>query len=151
MADCHCVWRGRCGHEWLPGGICSLRSALFSRGVVSEKLRWAFLEDLAVVRDQARTSALESFTGELPMWPESTEAFERLRTKLDSPDDVEALAAVVEEFVHVALHSVLVAVDGGSASAEVGRVTLVDGDGESLGEGLHELYVGHLFDTGRMQ
>jgi hypothetical protein len=34
---------------------------------MSEELRRAFLEDLAVVRDQARASALEAFTGEVPL------------------------------------------------------------------------------------
>ena len=51
----------------------------------------------------------------------------------------------------MALHSTLVVVDGGTASAEIGRVRLVDEGGEPLGEGLHELFVDHLFDTGRME
>ena len=117
---------------------------------MSDALLPAFLEDLAVIRDHARTSAIDSFTGDIPVWPENIAAFERLRSKFDS-DDVAAVAAVIEDFVQVALHSVLVAIDGGTASAEVGRVHLVDAAGESLGEGLHELFVDHLFETGRME
>ena len=118
---------------------------------MNDALRRAVLEDLAVIRDQARNSALDTFSGGAPAWPEHREAFERIRALLDSDDDVDALATVIQEFVHVALHSVLVTIDGGTASAEVGRVDLVDPEGETLGDGLHELFVDHLFDTGRMQ
>ena len=85
------------------------------------------------------------------MWTDHPEAFERLRSKLRSSEDVEAFSTAVRELVHVALHSALVAIDGGSSSAEVGRVHLVDAHGNSLGDGLHELFVTYLFDTGRME
>lgn len=114
-------------------------------------LRRAFFEDLAVIRDYARSSAQEALAGSRPASASTESAFELLRSKLTSAEEVEAFAAAVEDFVDVALHSALVAIDGGTASAEVGRVQLVDEAGESLGEGLHELFVDHLFDTGRME
>lgn len=118
---------------------------------MSEVLRRAFLEDLAAARDWATKSARDSLRGEFPVWSEHPAAFELLRSKLTSHEDADAFAAAVQDFVHIALHSVLVAVDGGSASAEVGRVRLVDVEGRSLGDGLHELFVEHLFETGRME
>ena len=48
------------------------------------------------------------------------------------------------------LHSVLVTIDGGSRSAGIGRVSLVDADGRCAGEGLHEQFVDHLLRTGRL-
>jgi len=118
---------------------------------MSEELRSAFLEDLAVVRDDAARHAREALTSERSMRVEQSGVFHRLSSVLDSPEDIEAFALAVQEVVHVALHSTLVAIDGGSASAEVGRVWLVGEDGQSLGEGLHELFIDHLFGTGRME
>ena len=43
-----------------------------------------------------------------------------------------------------------VAIDGGSASAKVGRVHLADERGRPLSDALHEEYVDYLLETGRM-
>jgi hypothetical protein len=54
--------------------------------------------------------------------------------------------------VKAALHSAMVTIDGGSRSAETVRVDLVKmEDGEPLvpSGGYHELFIEHLFDTGR--
>lgn len=115
-----------------------------------DDLRRAFFEDLAVTTDDLRKTAKEALLGGDLVWPERPEAFARLRSRLTSEADREAFASAVAEIVDVAVLSILVAIDGGSASAEVGRVELVDETGQSLGDGLHELYVDHLFDTGRM-
>ncbi len=118
---------------------------------MSADLLRAFLEDLAVVEDRARESAVGALRDPTTAtWVTDAAALSRLRERLGDDAGVEAFASVVAEFVHVALHSALVTIDGGSASAEVGRVHLVDDAGESLGEGLHELFVDHLFDTGRL-
>lgn len=115
-----------------------------------EDLRRAFFEDLAITTEHARTTAKEALDGGDLVWPERPEAFEQLRSKLTTKEEIEAFASAVSEIVHVAVHSVLVTIDGGSASAEIGRVLLVDESGSPLGDGLHELFVDHLFDTGRM-
>lgn len=111
----------------------------------------AFFEDLAVIRDSAWVSAQAALLDDGNMWVSDIAAFERLRSTLRSDEDVESFTTAIEEFVHIAIHSVLVAIDGGSASAEVGRVQLVDENAESLGDGLHELFVDYLFETGRME
>lgn len=118
---------------------------------MSDELRRAFFEDLAVIRDRSASSAREALAGDGPVWAEHPHAFDRLRLRVRSPEDIEAFATAVEEFVHVALHSALVVVGGGAASAEVGRVRLVGEDGEPLGEGLVELFVDHLFASGRLK
>jgi hypothetical protein len=59
------------------------------------------------------------------------------------------MATFVKDMVHEAVHSVLVAIDGGSASAEIGRVQLVSETGVPLGDALHEMYVDYLLETGR--
>lgn len=84
------------------------------------------------------------------MWVNSVEALGLLRASLHTSEQVAAFAATVELFVHNALHSALVTLDGGSASAEVGRVYLVDEDGAHAPDGLHEFFVDHLFDSGRL-
>ncbi len=115
-----------------------------------DELRTAFFEDLAQARDRAGQMAREAMAGDAPLWADRPADYKRLRACLITDDDVAAFADAVQECVQVAIHSALVAIDGGSASAEVGVVQLVDAEGRSLGEGLHELWVDHLFDTGRM-
>lgn len=115
-----------------------------------DELRTAFFEDLAQARERAREMAREAMAGDPPLWADRPEVYERLRACLTTYDDVAAFADAVQECVQVAIHSALVAIDGGSASAEVGVLQLVDEEGRSLGDGLHELWIEHLFDTGRM-
>jgi hypothetical protein len=115
------------------------------------ELQRAFFEDLAQVEDAAMANAREALSGpEVPAWVESEDAVATLRASLKSRDQVDAMATFVRDMVHEAVHSVLVAIDGGSASAEVGRVHLADERGASLGDALHEYYVDYLLDTGRM-
>ena len=80
---------------------------------------------------------------------EEREPFERLNAALEGR--VEDLRPVLAEGMRGLLNSVLTTIDGGTASAEVGRVELTDADGRALAEGLHELFVDHLFDTGRLE
>jgi len=44
--------------------------------------------------------------------------------------------------------TLLTALDGGTAPAEKGRIYVVDEEDTRLSEGLHDDFVGHLFDTG---
>ena len=118
---------------------------------MNNELRRAVLEDLALVRDRSWSLARDALVNDSLVWTNCPDAFERLRSLVRSPDDVDSFATAVQEFVHVALHSMLVIVDGGTASAEVGRISLVDETGESLGDGLHEVFVEHLFETERLR
>ena len=118
---------------------------------MSEELRRAFFEDLARIEDEALGDAREALSGpSVPDWVESEAAVTTLRAALTSRDQVDAMATFVKDMVHEAVHSVLVAIDGGSASAEVGRVQLVSENGVPLGDALHEMYVDYLLETGRM-
>ena len=118
---------------------------------MNNELRRAVFEDLALICDLSWSTARDALVDGSLAWTDRPDAFERLRSLVKSPEDVDAFATAVQEFVHVALHSMLVIVDGGSASAEVGRVRLVDETGESLGDGLHEVFVDHLFETERLR
>jgi hypothetical protein len=114
-------------------------------------LRRAVFEDLASTEDDASASARSALRdAKIPDWVSGRKAVAILRRSLRSDAQAEALAVFVRELVHSALHSALVTIDGGSASAEVGRVRLVDLRGRSLGDDLHSLYVDYLFDTGRL-
>jgi hypothetical protein len=116
----------------------------------NELLR-AFFEDLAGAEDTARAGARSLLEeDEVPIWVHDAEPVRVLRQALTSPEQVDAFSRVATDLVNIALHSALVAIDGGSASAEVGRVQLVDEAGENLGDGLHELYIDYLLETGRM-
>lgn len=45
----------------------------------------------------------------------------------------------------------LTVIDGGTSSAEKGRLYLVDSNQSPLGEELHQDFVGYLLDTGKMK
>ena len=62
----------------------------------------------------------------------------------------ETLAKVLSECFRGLGHSFLVALDGGTALAEKGRLYVVDEHGSRVGEGLHDDFVGYLIDTGRL-
>lgn len=118
---------------------------------MNERLLHAFFEDLAKSEERAERAALEVVASpEIPIWVENHQAAEVLRGALSAPEHLEALATLVREVVHSALHSALVSIDGGSESAEVGQLDLVDAQGARLGDALHERYVDYLFETGRM-
>ncbi|QSB13766.1 hypothetical protein JQS43_19700 [Natronosporangium hydrolyticum] len=118
---------------------------------MNERLLCAFFEDLAKSEEQAENAAIEIVTSpEVPTWVENHQVVNVLRGALSEPEHFEALAKVVRELVHSALHSALVSLDGGAESAEVGQLDLVDNEGASLGGSLHEKYVDYLFETGRM-
>ena len=60
-------------------------------------------------------------------------------------------AAVVREAIYMCLHNVLVVIDGGTQAADEFSLGLFDNDGNELGPALHEWFVDHMFNTGRMK
>lgn len=82
-------------------------------------------------------------------WMDDRGPFERLNHALDGR--VDDLGRILAEGMRGLLNSVLTTLDGGTASAEIGQLVLTDSNGRDLGEGLHELFVDHLFATGRLQ
>lgn len=118
---------------------------------MNQQLLTAFFEDLAGAMDHwvdAVAKTVEAPQEGLP-WMEDPGPFQRLSEALGGR--TEDLRAVLEEAMRGLLNSALTAIDGGTASAEIGRVELVGPDGQVLAEGLHELFVDHLFETGRLQ
>jgi hypothetical protein len=109
-----------------------------------------FFEDLAAAIDQITTDAAAAVRQpDEGKWDE-VDALRVLRCALASSEQQQAFESVVNELLRVLTHSILVTIDGGTEYAETyGTPQLVHGDGEPFGEALHELFVEHLFDTGR--
>lgn len=114
--------------------------------------RTALFEDLANAAEGiARTTTRDWLATGTPDWldREDHEARERLAKALDSEDLQAALERVLIEDMWTLLHSVFVAIEGGTSAAEVVSLDLVDDKNVSLGPGLNERFVGYLFETGR--
>lgn len=111
-------------------------------------------EDIAESIDswtEAASDALTKPDADL-IWVDEQEPYQRLQRALAAAGvDGDDLRKVLAECLRGFAVSILTAVDGGTALAEKGRVYLVDGDGNNLGEGLHDDFVSHLLDTGRLQ
>jgi hypothetical protein len=98
----------------------------------------------------AVTDALLSRDADL-RWVDDRGPFDRVARALAAGhvDDADVRAIISECLVGYA-NSLLTVIDGGSASAEIVRVHLVDSAGRSLGEGLHEYFMQYLLDAGRI-
>lgn len=111
----------------------------------------AFFEDLAISAEYWVEGILKTI-GEPDLntqWAEDLSPYRRVGEALDS--HTKDLEIVLKQGMFGLLHSFLVTLDGGSASAEKGRLNLVsEADGEILAEGLHELFYDHLWNTGRL-
>jgi len=118
------------------------------------RLREQFLEELARSLDfwvGETTAALTDPQQDL-RWTDDAEAFKRIQQPAKqaglAPKDLET---VLRECFRGFAVSALTILDGGTELAVHGRVRLVDEGGVPLGEGLHDLFVEHLLDTGRMR
>src|SRR5687767_2569157 len=114
----------------------------------------AFFKDLARSLDGAVDDVRDALAGAVPDGSEDLAAeFAVLAGQLDDLGR-SAVVSIVRDAVTTALHSAMVAIDGGSSSAETVVLELVKADdGEPLAPsgGYHELFVEHLFETGREQ
>lgn len=118
---------------------------------MDRELLTAFFEDLAVAMGywvETVATTVED-PGSSSPWMEDREPFDKLHMELSGRTD--ELRQVLEEGMRGLLNSVLTTIDGGTASAEVGRIGLTNARGQILAEGLHELFVDHLFETGRLE
>jgi hypothetical protein len=86
-----------------------------------------------------------------PAWWEDPEAARRLGAALRDAGVADDFERVVRETLRSCIHSVLATIDGATALAERFRLDLVDEEGMSLGDELHEGFIAHLFDTGRAE
>lgn len=111
-------------------------------------------EDIAVSLDywaDAASDALTKLDADLT-WVEDPGPYQRIREALSNAGvGGDAVRMVFAECIRGFAVSILSTIDGGTVLAEKGRISLVNEDGESLGEGLHDDFVGHLFDTDRLQ
>lgn len=117
-------------------------------------IRDRFFEDLATALDSWVESAVASTTDpEVDLlWTERPESFKALQEAFAqsgvSKDDVRE---VFFECLNGLANSTLTIIDGGTALAEEARIRLVDDNGDSLGEGLHDDFALHLLNTGRLK
>lgn len=113
-----------------------------------------FFEDIAVQMDswvEGVSNAMTKSDSDL-VWVEDKAPYQRIQNLIASSEVGECdVKMVLAECFRGIIVSVLTALDGGTALAEKGRVYLVDEDGNRLGEGLHDDFVGHLLDSGRFK
>ena len=112
-----------------------------------------FFEDIAVALDSWTATGTSAVTNaaENLQWTDDTEPYRLLQKAFeDSGVGPETVRKVFSECLRGFAVSILTGLDGGTALAEKGRIYVVDGNGEKLGEGLHNEFVGHLIDTGRL-
>lgn len=113
----------------------------------------AFFEQLARDLDywvEAGVAACTNPDADLT-WSEDPESFRALAAKLSSPALRPHVERALRNLLYGQLHSVLVMFDGGSSLANETNLTIADDNGDQYPEGLHELFVQHLFETGRMK
>lgn len=113
-----------------------------------------FFEDIAVSMEhwtKVASVALTNPHAELE-WVEEQEPYRRIQQALENSGvAIEDVAKVFSECLRGFSVTLLTALDGGTALAEKGRLYVVDEEDTRLGEGLHDDFVGHLFDTGRLR
>ena len=106
----------------------------------------AFLEQLSRSLDLWLAHGVKAMTDPLADLGavEHPVQFRALATALSTPELRSALHDALSEILEGQTHSILVALDGGSALAEQTTLTLTDSSGHELGPGLHELFSEHL-------
>jgi len=118
------------------------------------QVREKFLEELARYFQYWVKHSSEAITQENVdlIWTDNPDSFKNIQKALAqnriTKTDVEN---VFSECLQGFAVSFLTIIDGGTALAQETRLHIVDENGKSLGEGLHELFIGHLLDTGRMK
>ena len=110
-------------------------------------------EDMAVALDSwtnAASKAVIAQPGDRE-WVDSEEPYNELQKALERGGvDVTTVKQVFSECLRGFAISLLTIIDGGAASAEKGRIYLMDEHGRKLGEGLHDEFAAYLIKTGRL-
>lgn len=116
--------------------------------------RNAFFEDLANAMDSWVKESVDAVVNEKAdlLWTDREDCFKRLQ-EIFSENDAEKtdVEQVFSECFRGLAVSFLTILDGGTALADTGRLYLVDEEGRSLGEGLHDDFVTYLLETGRLE
>lgn len=110
-------------------------------------------EDIAVSMEfwtKTASKALADDQAKLE-WVEEKEPYKKIQEALKNSGVSEVdVAKVFSECLRGFAVAFLTALDGGTALANKGRIYVVDETDVRLGEGLHQDFVGHLLDTGRL-
>jgi hypothetical protein len=113
-----------------------------------------FFEDLALSMETWTATASKALTDQTAdlMWVEKEEPYRKMWAALIQGGVSEhTVAEVMSECFRGFAVSFLTALDGGTALSEKGRLYLVNEMGSRLGsDDLHDGFVGHLFETGRV-
>ena len=111
-----------------------------------------FFEEIATIFDNWVETVVKSVSEEKYdlIWTNNPEAFKRIRPILADGNLSNAFETVIREGMQGLLHSILVTFDGGSKLAEKTSLTITDSDGNEFDKHLHELFVTHLINTGRL-
>jgi hypothetical protein len=110
----------------------------------------ALLNQLALIRDtwvDAAESAISTAPTALE-WSEVPNEWAKLSSILSTREDQQAFRAVIRELLSGQVHSLLVALDGGSSLAETTLISIQDEGGHVFKTFLHEFWpeVGGLTD-----
>jgi hypothetical protein len=101
----------------------------------------ALLTDLASAKDYWTSAALEAVSSpERCQWLQNTQAWSKLAGCVDTAASKEAFATAISEVLSGLVHSVLVSFDGGSALADISRLTIQDDKGYGFKQFLHEYW-----------
>ena len=111
-------------------------------------------EDIAVSMEswiKATSEALENPDAEL-IWVDEKEPYERIQRAIANAGISDSdLKCVISECLRGFAVSILTMIDGGTELSEKGQVYLVDSDGNSFGDGLHDAFIMYLINTGRLK
>jgi hypothetical protein len=113
----------------------------------------SFFEQLARILDRWTEGGVEACTNPRAdlVWAEFPESFRAVAALLAAPEIRPHVEKVIRNILYGQLHSVLVMFDGGTELSDETNLTITDSSGREFPEGLHELFVAHLFDTNRIK
>lgn len=113
-----------------------------------------FFEDIAISMDSwvdAASNALVDPQADL-IWVEDQKPYRMIQESLvNAGVGEEQVKQIIAECLRGFAVSILTALDGGTELAQKGRIYLINESGEVLGDDLHDGYVSHLFDSGRLR
>lgn len=113
----------------------------------------ALFADLAAALEYWKAGSIEALTAPTAdlSWCDHPEAFRTLQSKLRSASDQDAVSACMSEILRGVIHSVLVALDGGTKMAESQPLNVVTEDGVVLSRSLHEGFIDYLIRNGHLE
>lgn len=115
--------------------------------------KYDFYEDAAVALEHWADIASKAVTNKEANleWVDAREPYEIIQdVVIKSGLDTAVFRNIFHECLRGFAVSILTVVDGGTALSEKGRVYLVNEDGLSLSDSLHDDFISYLLDTNRL-